>query len=82
MYNKQTFENITERTLNSVDLPVYKGEGSFLFNMLEPTNTELAEVGKAKIANATAMGEKVKLLRCSSGMAEAVNTTLKKNKQS
>jgi uncharacterized phage protein gp47/JayE len=44
VYNEQTFEKITERTLNSVDLKVYKGEGSFLYNMLEPTNTELAQL--------------------------------------
>ncbi|WP_027702279.1 baseplate J/gp47 family protein [Metaclostridioides mangenotii] len=44
MYNEQTFEKINERTLNNVDLPVYKGEGSFLYNMLAPTNTELAQM--------------------------------------
>lgn len=43
MYDEQTFEKITERTLNNVDLPVYKGEGSFLYNMLAPINTELAQ---------------------------------------
>lgn len=44
MYNEQTFEKITDRTLNNVELPIYKGEGSFLFNMLAPTNTELSQM--------------------------------------
>lgn len=43
MYSTQTYDVIKNRTLSNIDLDVYKGEGSFLNDMVSPINTELAK---------------------------------------
>lgn len=44
MYSKQTYEVIKNRALSNIDLDLYKGEGSFLNNMVSGTSTELAKM--------------------------------------
>ncbi|GAA0240157.1 baseplate J/gp47 family protein [Metaclostridioides mangenotii] len=44
MYSKQTYEVIKNRALSNIDLDLYKGEGSFLNNMIAGTSTELAKM--------------------------------------
>ncbi|VIG19051.1 baseplate assembly protein [Clostridioides difficile] len=43
MYSSQTYDVVKNRTLSNIDLDVYKGEGSFLNDMVSPINTELAK---------------------------------------
>lgn len=43
MYSSQTYDVVKSRTLSNIDLDVYKGEGSFLNDMVSPINTELAK---------------------------------------
>ncbi|HBF4375626.1 baseplate J/gp47 family protein [Clostridioides difficile] len=43
MYSSQTYDVIKNRTLSNIDLEVYKGEGSFLSDMVSPVNSELAK---------------------------------------
>ncbi|ENY8956203.1 baseplate assembly protein [Clostridioides difficile] len=43
MYSSQTYDVVKNRTLSNIDLEVYKGEGSFLSDMVSPVNSELAK---------------------------------------
>ncbi|HBF4427899.1 baseplate J/gp47 family protein [Clostridioides difficile] len=43
MYSSQTYDVIKNRTLSNIDLDIYKGEGSFLSDMVSPISTELAK---------------------------------------
>lgn len=43
MYSSQTYDVVKNRTLSNIDLEVYKGEGSFLSDMVSPVNAELAK---------------------------------------
>ncbi|MCC0636530.1 baseplate J/gp47 family protein [Clostridioides sp. ES-S-0001-02] len=43
MYSSQTYDVVKSRALSNIDLDVYKGEGSFLNDMVSPINTELAK---------------------------------------
>ncbi|HBG5343065.1 TPA: baseplate J/gp47 family protein [Clostridioides difficile] len=43
MYSSQTYDVVKNRTLSNIDLDVYKGEGSFLSDMVSPVNSELAK---------------------------------------
>lgn len=43
MYSSQTYDVIKNRTLSNIDLDIYKGEGSFLSDMVSPVNSELAK---------------------------------------
>ncbi|HCQ5549653.1 TPA: baseplate J/gp47 family protein [Clostridioides difficile] len=43
MYSSQTYDVVKNRTLSNIDLDIYKGEGSFLNDMVSPINTELAK---------------------------------------
>ncbi|HBF2755943.1 TPA: baseplate protein J, partial [Clostridioides difficile] len=40
MYSSQTYDVIKNRTLSNIDLDIYKGEGSFLSDMVSPVNAE------------------------------------------
>ncbi|MGX9756375.1 baseplate J/gp47 family protein [Clostridioides difficile] len=44
MYSEQTYEIIKNRTLKNINLDVYKGEGSFLNDMVSGNNFELAKM--------------------------------------
>ncbi|MDN9632430.1 baseplate J/gp47 family protein [Clostridioides difficile] len=43
MYSSQTYDVVKNRTLSNIDLNIYKGEGSFLSDMVSPVNSELAK---------------------------------------
>ncbi|HBG9053165.1 TPA: baseplate J/gp47 family protein, partial [Clostridioides difficile] len=43
MYSSQTYDVVKNRTLSNIDLDIYKGEGSFLSDMVSPVNSELAK---------------------------------------
>ncbi|WP_107612590.1 baseplate J/gp47 family protein [Clostridioides difficile] len=43
MYSSQTYDVVKNRTLSNIDLDIYKGEGSFLSDMVSPINAELAK---------------------------------------
>ncbi|VIG21058.1 baseplate assembly protein [Clostridioides difficile] len=43
MYSSQTYDVVKNRTLSNIDLDIYKGEGSFLSDMVSPISTELAK---------------------------------------
>ncbi|HDF2668007.1 baseplate protein J [Clostridioides difficile] len=43
MYSSQTYDVVKNRTLSNIGLEVYKGEGSFLSDMVSPVNSELAK---------------------------------------
>ncbi|HBN6210285.1 TPA: baseplate J/gp47 family protein, partial [Clostridioides difficile] len=43
MYSSQTYDVVKNRTLSNIDLDIYKGEGSFLSDMISPVNSELAK---------------------------------------
>lgn len=43
MYSSQTYDVVKNRTLSNIDLSIYKGEGSFLSDMVSPVNAELAK---------------------------------------
>ncbi|MFY0945532.1 baseplate protein J, partial [Clostridioides difficile] len=44
MYNGQSFSSLNNRTLNNINLPLYKGQGSSLYNIVSPVNLELAQL--------------------------------------
>ncbi|MGO0805352.1 baseplate J/gp47 family protein, partial [Clostridioides difficile] len=44
MYSDQTYEVIKNRTLENINLDIYKGEGSFLNNMVSGNNLELSKI--------------------------------------
>ncbi|MGS5518097.1 baseplate J/gp47 family protein [Clostridioides difficile] len=44
MYNGQSFSALNNRTLNNINLPLYKGQGSSLYNIVSPINSELAQL--------------------------------------
>ncbi|QQY52415.1 baseplate J/gp47 family protein [Clostridioides difficile] len=44
MYSDQTYEVIKNRTLENINLDIYKGEGSFLNNMISGNNLELSKI--------------------------------------
>lgn len=44
MYNGQSFSTLNNRTLNNINLPLYKGQGSSLYNIVSPINSELAQL--------------------------------------
>ncbi|WP_447515668.1 baseplate J/gp47 family protein [Clostridioides difficile] len=44
MYNGQSFSTLNNRTLNNINLPLYKGQGSSLYNIVSPVNLELAQL--------------------------------------
>lgn len=44
MYSDQTYEVIKNRTLENINLDIYKGEGSFLNNMVSGNNVELSKI--------------------------------------
>lgn len=43
MYSSQTYDVVKNRTLSNINLDIYKGEGSFLSDMVSPINSELAK---------------------------------------
>lgn len=43
MYSSQTYDVVKNRTLSNINLDIYKGEGSFLSDMVSPVNSELAK---------------------------------------
>ena len=44
MYSDQTYEVIKNRTLENINLDIYKGEGSFLNNMVSGNDLELSKI--------------------------------------
>ncbi|RRH40538.1 baseplate protein J, partial [Clostridioides difficile] len=44
MYSGQSFSTLNNRTLNNINLPLYKGQGSSLYNIVSPINSELAQL--------------------------------------
>ena len=44
MYSDQTYEVIKNRTLENINLDIYKGEGSFLNNMVSGNNLEISKI--------------------------------------
>ncbi|HEK4630294.1 TPA: baseplate J/gp47 family protein [Clostridioides difficile] len=44
MYSDQTYEVIKNRTLENINLDIYKGEGSFLNNTVSGNNLELSKI--------------------------------------
>ena len=44
MHNGQSFSVLNNRTLNNINLPLYKGQGSSLYNIVSPINSELAQL--------------------------------------
>ncbi|HCQ5694424.1 TPA: baseplate J/gp47 family protein [Clostridioides difficile] len=44
MYSGQSFSTLNNRTLNNINLPLYKNQGSSLYNIVSPINSELAQL--------------------------------------
>ncbi len=44
LYSGQSFSTLNNRTLNNINLPLYKNQGSSLYNIVSPINSELAQL--------------------------------------